>query len=117
LLSAAGNTAGDTAFSITVGSCTVGLASFTPYFESGATIDPLTGRLKNTGGAGNVQLQLLNSNGTIIDAAKPTLLQNVAATPIVNAGGVGRYAVRYYATGMTTAGTVVSTVTYSMVYI
>lgn len=116
-LNAAGKTAGDTAFSITVANCTGSEANFTPYFESGATTDPLSGRLINTGVATNVQLQLLNASGTIINAAAGAGAQNVAATSINSGTGIGRYAVRYYATGATTAGTVASTVTYSMSYL
>ncbi len=116
LLNASGKTAGDTPFSITVGNCTAGV-SFTPYFESGANIDPLTGRLNSTGGATFVQLELLNKGGLVIDLAGVPGAQHVAATPIVGPGGTGYYAVRYYATGAATAGTVNSTVTYSMSYL
>jgi major type 1 subunit fimbrin (pilin) len=116
-LAAAGVTAGTTAFSISVGSC-AGPGSFTTFFESGASTDP-TGRLNSTGVATNVQLQLLNSDNSIINAAAAPGAQGVIAAPITGTPGVGtaRFAVRYYATGVTTAGSVGSAVTYSMSYI
>jgi major type 1 subunit fimbrin (pilin) len=120
-LPAAGATAGTTAFSISVGGCTAGETLFTTFFESGASTDPTTGRLNTaTGGAGNVQLELLNSsNNSSINVAAAPGAQGVIPAAIAGTPGVGtaRFAVRYYATGVTTPGTVNSAVTYSMSYI
>jgi major type 1 subunit fimbrin (pilin) len=118
-LTAAGATAGSTAFSISVGSC-AGPGTFTTFFESGVSTDPATGRLNTTaGGAANVQLQLRNSNDSIINVAAAPGAQGVIAAIITGTPGVGtaNFAVNYYATGVTTAGTVGSAVTYSMSYL
>jgi major type 1 subunit fimbrin (pilin) len=119
-LAAAGATAGSTAFSIAVGGCTAGETLFTTFFESGVRTDPATGRLNTVpGGAANVQLQLRNSNNTIINVAAAPGAQGVIAAPITGTPGVGtaNFAVNYYAMGVTTAGSVSSAVTYSMSYI
>jgi major type 1 subunit fimbrin (pilin) len=71
------------------------------------------------GGAANVQLQLRNSNDSIINVAAAPGAQGVIAAIITGTPGVGtaNFAVNYYATGVTTAGTVGSAVTYSMSYL
>jgi major type 1 subunit fimbrin (pilin) len=118
-LASANTTAGTTPFSISVGGCTA-KTTFTTFFESGTYTDPLTGRLNTlAGGAGNVQLQLLNSDNTVINTAAGPTLQGVRAASVTGTPGVGtaNFAVRYFATGPTTAGTVTSAVTYSMTYL
>lgn len=117
VLNSAGQTAGDTYFNISVTGCSAGLTGANAYFEAGGNIDTTTGRLKNTGAAGNVQLQLLNGNGTVINlAGVTTAAQNTTATTLVSNAGTQTFIARYYATGATSAGSVASSVTYSMVH-
>ena len=121
LLAAAGQTTGQTGFVIGLKNCTGPAASAAAFFESGATVDLASGNLKTTTGAGtadNVQLQLVDaSNGSVIKAGNVS--QNTGTTKVtLDASGNANlpYAVQYYATGTTTAGTVNSSVTYSIIY-
>ena len=121
LLAAAGQTTGQTGFIVGLKNCTGPATSAAVFFESGATVDLASGNLKTTTGAGtadNVQLQLVDaSNGSVIQAGNVS--QNTSTTK-VTLDGTGNanlpYAVQYYATGATTAGTVNSSVTYSINY-
>jgi major type 1 subunit fimbrin (pilin) len=110
-----GKTGGATPFSISVTGCSGG-ATATTYFESGANLDAATGQLKNTGVAANVELQLQNADTTVINLSNPTGLQNVHPAAILSNQATSSFIAVYYATGATTAGTVNSSVTYSMVY-
>lgn len=114
-LTAAGVTAGATAFSIQLSGCTVGVAR--AYFEPGSTIDPASGRLNNTGSATNVQVQLLNSNLSAINLAGGSIAtqgSNSIAT-VAGANNLNYYA-RYYATDAVGAGGVATSVNYTIVY-
>ena len=86
-------------------------------FENGSTVDPTTGNLINSGTATNVQVRLLNAQMAPINIA--TSANNVSgvnsATIAAGAATVGYFA-QYYATGKATAGTVNTTVQYSMQY-
>ena len=114
-LTSAGATAGSTQFEFDISGCTFsGATSVTAYFEAGANVDPTSGRLNNTGGASNVQLQLyLGSNYASKIAAGQS--GQSTATPLTGTGKL-KYGVEYYATGTSGAGSVASTVTYSLVY-
>jgi major type 1 subunit fimbrin (pilin) len=115
-LTSAGATAGDTLFNIAVTGCTAGLTTANAYFEAGGNIDTATGRLKNTAATNNVQIQLLNGSGTVVNLAGVAGSQNTAAATLTSGAGTQSFIARYYATGATTAGAVASSVTYSMVY-
>jgi len=116
-LAAAGATGGDTFFNIAVTGCTGGLTTATAYFEAGANVDSVTGRLKNTGAAANVQIQVLNGSGSVVNlAGATTVAQSTTAASLTSNAGTQSFIARYYATGATTAGAVTSSVTYSMVY-
>lgn len=120
-----GATAGDTQFTIPLKDCTQGTASGSPshvkaYFEAGPTVNYTTGRLVNssTATAKNVEIELLDSTGTSITIGQPnstqgTLFTTVNATPSTNALV---YIARYYATAAVTAGTVSTSVMYTLVY-
>lgn len=115
-LDAAGKTAGATAFTLDISGCAFSGsdAAVTAYFEAGANVDATTGRLNNTLGAGNVQLQLFVGGNYASKIAAGQFGQNIA-TPV--SSGQLKYGVEYYANGAAvTAGTVGSTVTYSLVY-
>lgn len=115
-LGAAGDTAGSTPFTLDISGCTFsgGPTAVTAYFEAGANVDSTTGRLNNTGGATNVQLQLYLGSNYSAKVAAGQSNQNSAAA--LSADGQLRYGVEYYATDAAGAGSVASTVTYSLVY-
>ncbi|GAA0705904.1 type 1 fimbrial protein [Dyella marensis] len=122
-LNADGQVTGQTPFAIKLTGCTDGAlakaqltGAVKAYFEPGTTVDLATGRLKVSGGtttATNVQLQLLNSNGTVIKIGDPS---TITGATLASGAATLNYAVRYYATGAATAGTANSSVTYSIVY-
>lgn len=118
MLATAGATAGGTAFSISVTACTAGLTTAKAYFEAGVNTDLATGRLKSTGAAANVQIQVLNGDtGAVMNLAAPSVAaQGGPAGGLTAGAGTENYIAQYYATGATTAGPVTSSVTYSMVY-
>lgn len=112
-LASAGATAGDTLFNIALTGCTA--TSANAYFEAGANTDASTGRLKTN--ATNLQIQLLNSTGSVINVAgASTAAQNTTAVNVSSGSGQQSFIARYYATGATVPGAVTSSVTYSMVY-
>ncbi|RDL27144.1 fimbrial protein [Serratia fonticola] len=119
-LDAATKTAGETAFVMALNNCSGNLQTASAFFEAGASVDAVTGRLKNlTGGATNVSLQLLDvssASRAVIQAGNQN--QKTGTTYVnVSAGSANLpYAVRYYAEGATTPGTVVSNVVYSIQY-
>ncbi|MBC2666812.1 type 1 fimbrial protein [Novosphingobium flavum] len=114
-LPSTGSTAGSTPFTLDISGCTfTGATAVTAYFEAGANVNGTTGRLTNTGGASNVELQLYLGSNYASKVAAGQSNQN-AATPLTGNGQL-RYGVEYYATGAATAGSVASTVTYSLIY-
>ena len=122
LLATAGQTAGQTSFVIGLKNCAGTVTSAAAFFENGSTVDLASGNLKAATGAGaatNVQLQLVDaSNGAVIKAGNAS--QNTGTTKVaLDATGNAKlpYAVQYFATGATTAGTVNSSVTYSINYL
>ncbi|MBC3231255.1 MULTISPECIES: fimbrial protein [Serratia] len=120
LLDAATKTAGETGFVMALNNCSGTLQTASAFFEAGASVDQVTGRLKNlTGGATNVSLQLLDassSSRSVIQAGNQNQVTNTAYVDISSGSANLPYAVRYYAEGATTPGTVVSNVVYSIQY-
>lgn len=118
-LNTAGQTGGTTAFAIAVSGCPTGVGApttFTTFFETNSNVDMNNGNLKSTGTATGVQLRLSNATGGAIRLDKPTGSQNVTATSLSAGAGTANYFAEYFATGATSAGTVASSITYSMVY-
>lgn len=115
-LTQAGMTAGKTPFSMKLSNCLLSdAASVAAYFEAGPTVDIATGRLKNfSGTADNVDLIIYSgTSGTaIVKAAKRPAVYN----RIVGNSVTMPYSVAYYATDATKAGTVRSSVVYSLTY-
>ncbi|SFK37656.1 fimbrial protein [Rhodanobacter glycinis] len=116
-LSAIGDTAGQTAFAINLSGC-AGSPTATKastFFENGPNVNA-AGRLVNTGTATGVDVQLVNSDNSVITAgsAAPTTGAGVA-TITANAATLNYYA-RYYATGTVGAGSVASSVQFSVIY-
>lgn len=86
-------------------------------FENGTTVDQTNGYLSNTGTAENVEVRLLNAQMEPINVT--TGVNNDIATnaaTITGGAAMLQYFVQYYATGPATAGTVSSSVQYSMEY-
>ncbi|ELY4748372.1 type 1 fimbrial protein [Cronobacter sakazakii] len=123
-LDAAGKTAGCTNFVMDLTNCAGTLKTVAAYFEAGASVDPVTGRLKNATGADNatkVSLQLRDGSSTSYDVIKAgDASQSTKTTFVTYDATEGTatlpYAVEYYAEDATTAGKVNSSVVYSLMY-
>ncbi|MBE1161436.1 fimbrial protein [Dyella acidiphila] len=130
-LDAAGKTAGSTKITFDLADCVSGDAAATgavkAFFEAGANVDVASGRLNNTasgtGAAKNVQLELVNSDDSVIkvgdvSSIKGGTLTAGAAPNDKKSSAQFAYAVRYFKSGADAvgAGTVSSSVTYSVVY-
>lgn len=120
-----GKTTGRTGFNMALTECTVaqgGPSKVSAFFQAGETVDLSSGRLQNqtTGGATNVDLQLLDaSNGySAIKVGNTSQVNDTAYVDIDAANGTASipYAVQYYATNATTAGKVTSSVVYNLQY-
>lgn len=112
-----GDTYGKTAFKITVVGC-----GDAPYvnFQPDAMISS-EGRLMNTaekdGGAKNVELQIRNNTGTVMDINNANGVDGVNSPPVDVAGADSgtkdfHYFVEYYAIGQSTGGLVSGSVTF-----
>lgn len=117
-LSAAGQVAAQTGFNISLSNCNPATGTAAAFFEAGASVDPLSGNLRNTGTATAVQLQLVDATtGNAIKAGDSGQTTSTSRLPLQTDGSaLLPYAVQYYATGATTPGTVLSFVTYSINY-
>ncbi len=118
-LATPGSTAGYATFTIGLTGCGTATNKVNAFFEPGSTVDMSTGRLNNeaTGNtaAGNVQIELLNKNGGIIQVGDTVSARAVQET-IANGTATMKYGVRYYAKDTVTAGQVSTRVTYSIEY-
>ncbi|KRG69436.1 ferrous iron transporter B [Stenotrophomonas terrae] len=120
-LSAAGQVAGRTPFSMSLSQCSAG--DVATYFEPGATIDISSGRLNNVAtanAASAVKLQLLGDNSLFIPVVAAGAGASQANSQTVTVDGAGsanlNYFVEYYATGAATPGEVSSSVKYTIIY-
>lgn len=121
-LAKAGDVAGRTPFTINLTQCSQGKVA--TYFEPGTTVDSITGRLNNQNAAGaqNVQVQLLGSNNAflpVLAAGTTTGAQtNSQWVNVLSGGGSAdlNYYAEYYASGSSTAGTVTTSVQYTIIY-
>lgn len=119
LLTTAGQAEGRTGFNIQLTNCVGAATTAAAFFNSGATVDPITGNLNNmTGTATNVQLQLVDAQGGAAIQAGNTNQRTQTTRNTIDGTGAANmpYAVQYLATGATTAGTVISSVTYNVDY-
>ncbi|MGF6192874.1 fimbrial protein [Serratia sp. 2723] len=119
-LQSATKTAGDTGFVMALSNCSGTLETASAFFQAGASVDAVTGRLINmTGGATNVSLQLLDASSPTQAVIKAGSQEQVGAMTYKDVTGGSTtlpYIVRYYAEAPTTAGIVVSNVIYSIQY-
>lgn len=112
-----GAVAGRTPFSIAVSGCTTKSGNVSTWFEPGTNVDALTHRLKNAaaGGATNVQVGLLQGNGTT--AITPGVASQSANIDTTAGSAKLDYFAEYVASGGAAgSGAVETTVTYTMVY-
>ncbi|AHG18671.1 hypothetical protein Z042_02905 [Chania multitudinisentens RB-25] len=113
-LTGAGSWAGRVPVSFQLSGCDVSTTGATATFENGPNISA-DGNMKNlaaTNAATNVEVQLLNSEGTVLNLASDTV-----TTPIADEAGTLQFFVQYFSKdGGATAGQVVSHVEFSMNY-
>lgn len=129
-LNAAGNTAGRTAFNITLSGCTPATGNVAVYFEAGTNTDLTTGRLRNAAvaapavgdtpavtPAGNVQIGVLNADFSPISIGSAAASQNSQSVALAAGAATLQYYAQYVATGgASTAGEVTTTAQYSIQY-
>jgi major type 1 subunit fimbrin (pilin) len=119
-LAAKGEVAGRTPFAINLSNCSEGKVA--TYFEPGSTVDFASGRLNNqaTGGATNVQIQLLGENNQflpVLAAGANGAQSNSQWVDVVDGGSADlNYYAEYYATDAATAGKVTTSVQYTIIY-
>ncbi|MGL4748769.1 MAG: fimbrial protein [Shewanella sp.] len=117
-LASAGSVAGETPFTLSVSGCTIHATQALPiktvFVGNSVTA---AGNLGNTGTATNVSLQILDAvGGNAVDLTGVATVNglNVAAG---DSTASHDFAVQYYAEGVATAGTVVSSVQYAISYL
>lgn len=119
-LTSTGETAGTTtagAIQMQLTGCSGTATKAIANFENGTTVDQTTGNLINSGSAGNVQVQLLNTNMNPINVTTNSNNQlTTNGDAILGGAATLKYFARYYATGKATAGTVNTSVQYTMQY-
>ena len=116
-LATAGTTAGRTPFTINLKNCKAGDVS--AFFETGGNVDAASGRLNNTGEAENVQVQLLSDSSAVIPVLANATQADVTTTATVAQDGGSaalNYYAEYYATGAAEAGSVATSVQYTINY-
>jgi major type 1 subunit fimbrin (pilin) len=115
-LAAAKQVAGSTMFDISVSQCPAELKSVAAHFET-TNMNPGTRNainLASVSKAGNVEVQLLDSDGTT-----PILLGSTGTSIPIDATShtaTMNYGGQYYATAATTAGNVTAIVRYTLAY-
>lgn len=120
-LAAAGDTAGPTNFSLTIGGpgqagCTNGNIAAISFMPSSTQIDAATGALANalSGEATNVEVQLVDAAGTVINLADPSFQ---ATATIANNTATIPFTAQYLAVGgAATPGSVQTNVVYQLTY-
>ncbi len=114
----AGATAGRTPFNIALTNCSPNSGNAAVYFEPSATVDLLTGRLKNTAanGAENVEVGLLNNDHSDIQLGGGEASQNMQFVALESGQATLNYFAQYVATDAATAGKVEARTMYSIVY-
>jgi len=117
-LASSGAVAGRTPFTIALTNCDPDSGPVATYFEPGVTVNPSTGQLLNaTGSATNVEVGLLNSDTSQIMLGQAIASQNSRPTTIASGSASLNYFAQYVAVnGGSTAGSVDTTVMYSMAY-
>jgi len=110
-----GAVAGQTPFTVALTTCPANTTA-SVYFEPGPNVDTTTNQLKNNGTAGNVQVRLYNSDlDQVMLSSAPGSQKSKTVT---GAGNLNlNYSAAYVAQGgAATAGTVSTSVVFSMIY-
>lgn len=117
-LASATQTAATTPFTLNITGCGAATPITTPYFEpaSGGSSAIANGRLVNQGTATNVDVQVLNSAGNPVTLGAAFGSQNVPSVTVSSGTATHNLFARYYATGAATAGSVTTTLAYTIVY-
>ncbi len=118
-LEKAGDTAGNVSFIFELSQCSNDTSKKAlAFFEAGATVNAITGRLINveSGGAENVELQILDQKNAAVKVGDSS--QRAGANVEVSSAGNAQlpYSVQYYATDAAKPGKVSSSVVYTMDY-
>lgn len=113
-LATAGSWAGRTPFAINLTDCDPDTGNVSVYFEPGATVNPITGRLIVDDTSRNVEIGLLNSDLTKIAAGAAT--QNSQVVSIDSGSATLNYYSQYESLGGATAGAANSRVQYTLTY-
>ena len=116
-LGATAGTSNPTDLEFKLSGCTTGTKAIA-NFENGTTVDQPSGNLSNVGGtAKNVQVQLLNAGMNPINITTNSNNQLATDGAAITGGAADlKYYARYYSTGKATAGTVNTSVQYTMQY-
>jgi major type 1 subunit fimbrin (pilin) len=117
-LAAAGASGGNTGFNIALTNCTPNTGNVRTFWEYG-TNTLADGNLKNNGTATKVEVRLLDYNAgeNFIDVSKADGAQNSQIVAIASGNASLQYSAQYYTpAGGATAGTVTTSVVYSMSY-
>jgi major type 1 subunit fimbrin (pilin) len=114
-LNAAGAVAGRTSFNLALSGCG-SLTKATTFFEPGPTV-LADGNLKNASGtATGVEVQLLNNDFSAIALSGVAASQNSQTVNLAAGAGTLNYYAQYFATAAAGAGSVSTTVQFSMIY-
>ena len=121
LLAADGDVAGKTHFNIVMTGCTLGGSpadtQVSTYFEAGPSVDVNSGFLINSGSATNVAFRLTDgTSNNVIKAGRESQSADNSYATVAEGGASLPYAVEYVASGKSTAGTVLSSITYNIMY-
>ncbi|KDB10014.1 Fimbrial protein [Burkholderia sp. lig30] len=114
-----GKTSGSTTFAIELSKCQNAGESVRAFFEAGPNVDNTDGTLINraaTNVAKNVAVQLLDTYGETLKVGDDS---QRTVTPVALTDGAAKlvYGAQYYAKDATTAGSVSTSVTYSIDYL
>jgi len=112
-LASAGQTATPTPFTIALTACNPNSGNVRAFFETGSNV-LATRRLKNNGTATNLEIGLLNTDNTPIAIGAASGAQGTSSVAISSGSANLTYMAQYVATGPVGAGTVTTSVTYSI---
>ncbi|WP_448681694.1 fimbrial protein [Pseudomonas nicosulfuronedens] len=117
-LSSANSTAGRTPFSINLSNCSPASGTVHAFFESGLTTGASGNLALDSGGAPNVEIQLLNTDLSVIKAGYADASQNSRSVPITPSGTADlNYNAQYVSVqGSAGAGPANSSVEYTIAY-
>ncbi|AXL50636.1 fimbrial protein [Paraburkholderia caffeinilytica] len=117
VLGATAATSSPTDLALNLSGCSGTATKAIARFENGPTVDQNSGNLTNSGTATNVQVQLLNAQMQPINITTNSNNQLASNASTITGGAANlKYFAQYYATGKAGAGTVNTSVQYTMQY-